>query len=60
MKIESTAAVAVNVTVVPVLYVSVQSVPQLIPAGLDDTTPLPTPARVTVKPYTRVKLAVMA
>jgi hypothetical protein len=45
---EPEAAAAVRVTVVPVTYDSVQSVPQLMPAGLELTVPVPPPARLTV------------
>src|SRR5687768_7246239 len=40
---------AVRVTVVPAAKVSVQSVPQLMPAGLEVT--VPSPVRVTVSSY---------
>lgn len=40
---------AVRVTMVSVAYGSVQSRPQLIPAGLDVTVPDPAPEVVTVK-----------
>ena len=49
---------AVRVTVVPLTYDSVQSLPQSIPAGLDVTTPLPGPAVATLNVKTRAKLAV--
>ena len=39
---------AVNVTLVPCSYVSVQSVPQSMPKGLDVTVPFPLPDFVTV------------
>jgi hypothetical protein len=39
--------VAVRVTRVPLLYASLQSDPQLRPAGLDVTVPAPVPSRVT-------------
>jgi len=48
-KVEPEAAVAVKVTEVPELYVSEQSVPQLMPAGELVTVPEPAPALVTVK-----------
>jgi len=48
-------------TLVPWLYVSVQSTPQLIPAGLLVTTPVPVPAFETVSPYVfSVNVAVTA
>ena len=40
--------VAVNVTIVPLLYGSVQSAPQLMPAGLLVTVPVPAPALATL------------
>ena len=46
--VDPVAGVAVIVTVVPWRYASVQSAPQAIPAGADETVPLPVPARVTV------------
>ena len=42
------AAVAVNVTTVFDAYSSVQSAPQVIPAGEDATVPIPVPERVTL------------
>jgi hypothetical protein len=48
-KLEPEAGVAVNVTTVPEGKLSEQSVPQLIPAGEDETVPLPTPAAATVR-----------
>jgi hypothetical protein len=48
VKSESSAGDAVNVTVVPITYVPVQVVPQLIPAGLDVTVPWPRPVLPTV------------
>jgi hypothetical protein len=47
-KVEPAAGAAVNVTVVPTGYVSLQSVPQLIPAGELLTVPDPAPSFVTV------------
>ena len=47
-KTEFTAGVAVRVTTVPRLYGSEQSAPQVIPAGLEVTVPIPVPAVVTV------------
>src|SRR5262245_59231172 len=49
VKLEPAADVAVNVTVVSLSQVSVQSVPQLIPAGLDVTLPEPAPARAKLR-----------
>ena len=48
-KTEPAFAVAVSVTVVPLLYGSEQSAPQLIPAGLLVTVPDPVPSLVTDK-----------
>jgi len=45
--VELFAAVAVSATAVPLVYVSLQSVPQLMPAGLDVTLPEPAPVRET-------------
>src|SRR5207302_572276 len=47
VKIDPAAGVAVSVTLVPTLYGFEQSVPQLIPAGLELTLPAPAPARTT-------------
>jgi hypothetical protein len=47
-KSDPAAGENVNVTVVPPGYVSVQSPPQLIPAGLDVTVPAPVPFLLTV------------
>ena len=49
VKVEPESAAAVSVTTVPTAYVSEQSVPQSIPAGLDVTAPLPSPTRETPK-----------
>ena len=47
-KVEPVAGAAVKVTTVPLSYGSEQSAPQLTPAGLLVTVPLPVPALVTV------------
>ena len=47
-KVDPAAGAAVSVTVLLLSYVSEQSVPQLIPDGLDVTVPEPAPARTTV------------
>ena len=49
LKVEFALAVAVSVTLVPELYGSVQSLPQLIPAGVELTVPVPVPVFVTVR-----------
>src|SRR5437773_522876 len=41
------SGVAVSVTWVPLLYAAEQVFPQLIPAGLEVTVPLPVPSRIT-------------
>lgn len=46
--VEPLPALAVSVTAVPAPYDSVQSTPQLIPAGDDVTVPVPAPARIWV------------
>ena len=46
--VDPEAAVAVNVTAVPLLILAVQVLPQLIPAGLLVTVPVPVPVRVTL------------
>ncbi len=48
-KIESVSALAVRVTLVFSTYSSLQSLPQLMPAGLLVTVPLPVPALLTVR-----------
>ena len=45
-KVDPAAGVAVKVTAVPLLYVPEQVLPQLMPAGLLVTVPLPVPAFV--------------
>jgi hypothetical protein len=47
--VEPAAGVAVSVNGVPGVTVSVQSLPQLMPAGVLDTVPAPVPLRVTVR-----------
>jgi hypothetical protein len=47
-KREPALAPAVSVTTVPLAYASEQSVPQLMPEGLDVTVPLPFPDLPTV------------
>src|SRR5437588_935720 len=49
VKVEPVVAVGVSVTCVPLLKLAVHVVPQLIPAGLLVTVPVPVPAFVTVK-----------
>jgi hypothetical protein len=49
---------AVSVTTVPWSYASVQSPPQLMPAGLLVTVPLPVPDFETVNSHTLMKVAV--
>jgi hypothetical protein len=51
VNVEPESAAGVKVTLVPGLYVSLQSEPQLIPAGLLVTVPLPVPDFVTVRVY---------
>ncbi len=60
VKVEPEAGVAVRVTVVPLGKDAEQVGPQLIPAGLLVTVPLPLPALVTVRvnPIVKVKVAV--
>src|SRR5207302_352776 len=47
VKVEPVVGVAVSVTCVPLLKLALHVVPQLIPAGLLVTVPLPVPAFVT-------------
>src|SRR5262252_3288960 len=53
VKTESALADAVNVTLVPALYVSLQSLPQLMPAGFDVTVPVPEPVLVITSVWAR-------
>lgn len=46
--VEPLSGVAVKLTVAAAVYVSLQSVPQLIPAGLEVTVPVPLPVLLTV------------
>jgi hypothetical protein len=54
------AGVAVKVTCVPLTNAALHVAPQLIPAGLLVTVPLPLPVFVTVRVYNCVKLALTA
>ncbi len=49
-KVDPDAGVALRVTA-PEAYDCEQSVPQLIPAGEEETVPLPVPALLTVRVY---------
>jgi hypothetical protein len=57
VKVEVPSGVAVNVTEIPSRYVSVQSLPQLIPDGSLVTVPPPVPDFVTVRTRPGVKSA---
>jgi len=59
-KDDPAAAVAVSVTAVPWLKASVQVEPQLSPAGLELTVPVPLPAFVSASVLSLSKLAVAA
>jgi hypothetical protein len=54
--VDPEAGVAVKVTAVLLLRIVVQVLPQLIPAGLLVTVPVPVPARVTVSVYVLMRL----
>ena len=49
VKVDPVVAVAVRVTLVPEVTVALQVLPQVIPAGLEVTVPVPVPALVTDK-----------
>src|SRR5207245_6731833 len=49
-KVEPAAGAAVSVTAVPFVKLAAQVAPQVMPAGLLVTVPVPVPARVTVMP----------
>ena len=59
--VELASGAAVRVTLVPAAYTSVQSDPQLMPAGADVTIPSPVPAFVTLRLFcgTAVKVALI-
>ena len=56
-KVEPDAAVAVRVTLVPEANDAEHVAPQLMPAGLDATDPLPLPAMATFRGYCPVAQA---
>jgi hypothetical protein len=56
VNVEPEAAVAVKPTAVPLLRVVEQELPQLIPAGLLVTVPVPVPARFTESVYVLMRL----
>jgi hypothetical protein len=58
VKVEPAAGVAVNVTAVPLAKLAEQVTPQLIPAGLLVTVPVPAPALETVSAKVGVKVTV--
>ena len=61
LKIEPPAGAADSVTIAPWVMVSVQSAPQLMPAGDEVTVPAPVPVLVTVSVYVlAVNVAVIA
>jgi len=51
VKVEPLVAVAVRVTLVPEAYSAPHVDPQLMPAGLEVTVPVPAPALVTFRGY---------
>src|SRR2546425_9270469 len=58
VKVEPAAGTAVSVTAVPFVKLAEQVAPQVIPAGLLVTVPVPAPAGGTVKAKVGVKVAV--
>src|SRR5206468_6756942 len=58
VKVEPAAGLAVRVTAVPLAKLAEQVAPQLSPAGLLVTVPLPVPALLTVRAKVGVKVAV--
>src|SRR5437667_5568961 len=58
VKVEPAAGTAVSVTAVPFVKLAAQVAPQLIPAGLLVTVPVPVPAGVTVNTKVGAKVAV--
>jgi len=55
---EPAAAFASSVTPEPASYIAEQVAPQLMPAGLDVTVPLPAPALATLSVAVRLNVAV--
>jgi hypothetical protein len=60
VKVEPDFGVAVRVTIAPGANLCVQVDPQLIPAGLLSTVPLPFPALTTVRSFGGANFAVVA